>query len=192
MAPVFQSSDSYRHERDHLDKTARGLRHLRTSLAPHTRSGRLLPVTTTFTIRTTLAAPPSAVFAASLSIDNHLGSMAASGERAVDGVTSGSIGLGQSVTWKARHLGVIWTMTSQVTELDEPTRFVDEQQRGPFRYFRHEHTFRPTEQGTEMEDAISFAAPLGPLGWIAERSVLGWYLPRLIRARNAYLKTALG
>jgi ligand-binding SRPBCC domain-containing protein len=148
-------------------------------------------VTVAFACRTFIAAPVDAVFAASLSIDDHLKSMAGSRERAIGGVTAGRIGLGQGVTWRARHFGIAWRMTSQVTELDEPGWFVDEQERGPFKYFRHEHCFRQTDGGTEMVDEITFAAPLGPLGWAAERGVLRWYVPRLIRQRNAYLKGSL-
>jgi ligand-binding SRPBCC domain-containing protein len=144
-----------------------------------------------FTIQTTVMAPPNRVFAASLSIDDHLASMAASGEQAIDGVTTGVIGLGQNVTWRARHFGVNWTMTSQITELEEPERFVDAQLRGPFKTFRHEHRFRPVADGTDMVDSITFQAPLGPLGWIAERVLLSWYLPHLIRRRNDYLKASL-
>ena len=117
--------------------------------------------------------------------------MAASGEQVIAGVTAGRIGLGQSVTWRARHFGIRWTMTSQITELDESNRFVDAQLRGPFKTFRHEHIFRAVPDGTEMLDSITFQAPLGPVGWAAERVLLGWYLPHLIRERNDYLKTSL-
>ncbi|HEY5457741.1 MAG TPA: hypothetical protein VIJ96_19930 [Acidothermaceae bacterium] len=89
-------------------------------------------MTVAFKIQTTVMAPPSRVFAASLSIDDHLASMASSGEQVIGGVPAGRIGLGQSVTWRARHFGIKWTMTSQITELDEPDRFVDAQLRGPF------------------------------------------------------------
>jgi ligand-binding SRPBCC domain-containing protein len=148
-------------------------------------------VTVAFTFQTTIRASPEAVFAASLSIEDHLASMTDSGERVVGGVTTGRIGLGQTVTWRARHFGVPWTMTSQITELVEPVRFVDEQVRGPFKSFHHEHLFKLTADGTEMTDNIAFQAPLGALGWMAERAVLNWYLLRLIRQRNAYLKTSL-
>jgi ligand-binding SRPBCC domain-containing protein len=113
--------------------------------------------------------------------------MAASGERAVGGVTSGRIGLGEEVTWKARHFGVPFTMTSRITELDRPTAFVDEQVRGPFTRWRHEHRFEPTATGTRMTDDVTFAAPCGPIGLIAERLVLATYLRRLIDVRNAHL-----
>ena len=140
-----------------------------------------------FGLRTEIAAPPEVVFAASLSVDAHLASMRSAGERAVAGVRSGRMALGDTVTWKARHFGVVWTMTSRITELAEPSWFVDEQQRGPFRSFRHEHGFEPTAGGTLMTDRIRFTAPVPVVGWVAERLLLGWYLRRLIRQRNSFL-----
>ena len=137
---------------------------------------------------TDIAATVQTVFDLSLDIDAHLDSMAGSLEKAVDGVTSGRIGLGEQVTWKARHFGVVWTMTSTITEMEVPDRFVDEQLRGPFHAFRHEHLFEQHDGGTRMTDSITFEAPLGPIGRIAESAVLGRYLPKLIAERNAFLK----
>ena len=123
-----------------------------------------------FDSRTILPVDRATAFDLSLSIDAHLDSFERSGERAVGGVTHGVIGLGEFVTWRARHFGINWTMTSHITAWERPDRFVDEQQRGPFRSFHHEHRFRSTQGGTEMHDIVTFEAPLGPLGRIAERA----------------------
>jgi ligand-binding SRPBCC domain-containing protein len=147
-------------------------------------------VAVSFECRTQIAAAVETVFDLSLSIDAHVASMRGSGERAVDGVTSGAIGLGEQVTWRAKHFGLPFTMTSKIVELDRPVRFVDEQVRGPFRQFRHEHCFEGADDTCVMIDRIRFAAPLGPLGWLAERLVLGAYLPKLIAQRNDFLKAA--
>jgi len=148
-------------------------------------------MTVRFDLETAIAVPPAVAFTASLDIDAHLASMTASGEEAVAGKTSGIIGLGETVTWKAKHFGIMWKMTSKITELDAPHSFVDEQLRGPFKMFRHEHLFEPHHGGTLMRDHIVFDAPLGPLGDIAERLVLRNYLPKLIGERNDYLRTEL-
>lgn len=141
-----------------------------------------------FELRTVVGAPREVVFAHSLDIDVHVASMARSRERAVSGVTSGRIGLGEEVTWRAWHFGVPLRMTSRITELDEPRRFVDEQTRGPFASFRHEHRFDDHESGTLMTDRVRFVAPLGVLGRAAEL-VLRPYLRRLIIDRNAHVAT---
>jgi ligand-binding SRPBCC domain-containing protein len=132
--------------------------------------------------------PPTA-FDLSLSIDAHLGSFERSGEEAIGGVTAGLIGLGEFVTWRARHFGITWTMTSTITEWDRPHRLVDEQARGPFKSFRHEHLFAPVEHGTQLIDHVEFTAPLGLLGRVAERLVLTRYLRHLIDVRNTFLVT---
>jgi len=82
-------------------------------------------------------------------------------------------------------------MTSRITALEAPHRFVDEQVRGPFARFRHVHRFEPSARGTRMVDEIEFRAPLGPLGVVAERVALARYLPRLIAERNASLAAEL-
>lgn len=138
-----------------------------------------------FRLITDCAVAPPHLFALSLDIGAHVDSMAASRERVVGGVAAGRIGLGQSVTWRAWHLGLPWTMTSTITALEEGRRFVDEQTRGPFRRFRHVHEFTPTATGTRMVDEIELASPL--FGIAAERLVLVPYLRRLILQRNAHL-----
>ncbi len=111
--------------------------------------------------------------------------MAGSGERAVAGVTTGAIGLGETVTWRARHFGIWFTMTSRISELDAPRRFVDEQVRGPFRLFRHEHLFAEVGGRTRMTDTLTVGSPV--LGRLVERLVLVPYLRRVITQRNAHL-----
>lgn len=126
-------------------------------------------------------------FDRSRNIDVHVASMSDSRERAIAGVTTGLIGAGEEVTWRARHFGVPFRMTSRISEFDPPSSFVDEQVAGPFRTFRHEHEFSDDAAGgTLMVDRVRFAAPFGPLGRAAEL-VLGPYLRRLIEHRNAIL-----
>jgi ligand-binding SRPBCC domain-containing protein len=148
-------------------------------------------MTVSFRLVTSLEAPPSRAFALSLDIDAHERSLAATGERAVGGTTSGRIGLGETVTFRARHLGIVWRLTSRITALEAPQRFVDEQVRGPFARFRHEHRFEPSGSGTRMVDEIVFRAPFGPLGRLAEVLVLARYMPRVIAARNRALAAEL-
>ncbi|MGO1052799.1 SRPBCC family protein [Crossiella sp. CA198] len=142
-----------------------------------------------FEVSTSIAAPPQRIFDLSLEVEVHTSSMAGSTERAIDGVTSGRLALGDTVTWQARHFGLSWRMTSRISAYDPPGYFVDEQERGPFRRWHHAHHFEPDGRGgTLMRDVIDFAAPLGPLGRIAELLVLDHYMRRLISTRNEHLK----
>jgi len=140
---------------------------------------------------TKIPATPGRCFELSLSVDAHQSSMSQSGERAVAGVTSGVMRLGDSVTWKARHFGVPITMTSVISEYDAPYRFVDEQRSGPFKRWWHEHRFEPTSGGTLMTDVVEFESPAGAVGRLVNALVLTRYMTTLLERRNAWLTDAL-
>lgn len=144
-------------------------------------------MTASFVCRTESSLPPERLFDLARSVDVHVESQKGSEERAVAGVTSGLIGEGQEVTWRARHFGIPLTMTSRVTQVDFPHSFTDEQVRGPFRSFRHVHEFEATPGGCIMTDRVEFAAPFGLLGRAAGKLVLRPYLQRLIRDRGRFL-----
>lgn len=140
-----------------------------------------------FVCRTSSTLQPQQLFDLSRSVDAHVGSMSRSKERAIAGVVTGLLEMGEQVTWRARHFGVPIRMTSRITQMAAPASFTDEQLSGPFRYFRHTHEFQPDGCGTLMIDRVAFAAPFGPLGRLAEKLFLGSYLQRLIEERNAFL-----
>ena len=155
-------------------------------------------------LETVIDAPPAACFALSLSVDAHTASMSRSAERIVGGVSTGQMREGETVTWRARHFGIPWRMTSRISEYDAPRRFVDEQVTGPFSRWWHEHRFEEIPPGdgaagdptairtsTRMIDVAEFEAPLGVLGRIAERLVLRRYMSRLLQRRNRWLAEQL-
>jgi ligand-binding SRPBCC domain-containing protein len=120
----------------------------------------------------------------------HTRSTAASGERAIGHRTSGLLGLGDEVTWHARHFGIGQTLTSRITAYDRPAYFRDSMVRGPFARLDHDHTFAEDGQGgTIIGDTFEYAAPLGPLGRVAEILVLTSYLRRFLEARNREIKS---
>ena len=99
---------------------------------------------------TTLAMPPAVAFDLSLSVAAHLASMSRSREQAIGRVESDSLSLGDEITWRAWHFGVPWRLTSRITAFNRPHQFVDEQVRGPFHRFHHEHRFEPVDGGLGM------------------------------------------
>jgi ligand-binding SRPBCC domain-containing protein len=135
---------------------------------------------------TEIAAPPEICFdlVLNVSVQRSLGK----GMQAVGGVQSGPLKGGDTVTWRARHFWLYWRMTSEITEVDRPRLFRDEMLRGPFASWQHCHEFQQIRTGTRMIDEVSFTAPFGPLGWLAERLVLEPYLRNLLETRNRDLK----
>ena len=144
-------------------------------------------MTVSFVCCTESTLPRERLFDLARSIDAHVDSQRTAGEQAVGGVVTGLIGEGQEVTWRARHFGVPWTMTSRITALEFPTTFTDEQVRGPFASFRHVHYFQSTGTGSIMTDSVEFTAPFGVPGRVVAHLLLRPYLRRLIRNRGRFL-----
>ncbi|MFI5490516.1 SRPBCC family protein [Micromonospora echinaurantiaca] len=145
-------------------------------------------------LTTYVRAFPETVFDACLDVDVHTESMGGSAEQAVGGVTTGRLKAGDAVTWEARHFGLPWRMTVQITDYRRPHGFTDEQISSPFSRWRHEHSFtpNPTDSSvTLMRDVIDFTAPMGPVGGLVASLILRPYLQRLIARRNAYLAATL-
>ncbi|WP_126597994.1 SRPBCC family protein [Dictyobacter aurantiacus] len=138
---------------------------------------------------TIIQAPVERCFDLSISVDAHSGSMSHTRERAIAGVTSGLMQLGDVVTWEAVHFGIKQHLTSKITAYERPSRFVDEMVRGVFQEITHVHDFLPQPDGTTlMRDTFIFRAPLGILGRLAETLFLTRYMRHLLLDRNRYLK----
>src|SRR5208282_6180254 len=93
---------------------------------------------------TVVQAPIERCFDLARSVEVHLAGNVHCGESAVAaaGVTSGLVGMGQRVTWRAKHFGVWHTLTSEITAMDRPTYFQDTMVEGIFCLMRHDHFFR--------------------------------------------------
>jgi ligand-binding SRPBCC domain-containing protein len=142
-------------------------------------------------LSTSIDAPPERVFDLARSIDFHSVSLSHTGEEAVAGRTSGLIELGETVTWRARHLGVRQHLTSRISAFDRPRYFQDTMVSGAFAWMVHDHYFDAApDGGTVLRDQLRFAAPLGILGRIAEHLALRRYMTRCLEGRNAVLKRA--
>jgi ligand-binding SRPBCC domain-containing protein len=155
---------------------------------PPFRQGDLNTRVITLHLETLIAAPRERVFDLARSIDVHQATTTATGEKAVEGVTSGLLGPGQQVTWQARHFGVVQRLCVKMTRFDRPAHFQDVMVTGAFRSMKHDHYFEETDGQTIMRDRFQFAAPLGPIGWLAERLFLARYMRRFLEVRNATLK----
>ena len=137
---------------------------------------------------TEIRAPIERCFDLSLSVDIHMASTAKTNERAIAGVTSGLMQLGDSVTWRAKHLGIVQDLTSTISYFDRPRMFVSEMVKGAFQRLHHEHLFESRGEFTTMIDHFDYEAPLGPLGRWAERLFLTNYLRGFLIERNETIK----
>lgn len=133
-------------------------------------------------------APRDICFDVARDIDIHTESTSQTNERAVGGVTSGLIGLNETVTWEAVHFGVKQNLTVRITEFDFPNRFVDEMEKGAFKRFYHVHEFIEKENGTLMLDTFDYTSPFGIIGKLADQLFLEQYMKEFLIKRNRYIK----
>ena len=139
-------------------------------------------------VETRIAAPCERCFDLAREVEAHEASVARTGERAVAGVTTGLLGLGDTVTWEATHFGVKQRLTARLTAFERPRRFVDVLVRGAFHSFTHTHEFIETSKGTLMVDTFDYTSPLGPLGRLADALFLERYMRRLLVDRGLVLR----
>jgi len=142
----------------------------------------------TIHLTTFIAAPAEVVFDLSRNIELHKESMASFKEEAVAGTRFGLMEKDDTVTWKAKHLLKNRLMRVKITEMKKNEMFVDEQAEGDFKMMKHEHHFKPCDNGTILIDLFHFEAPYGVIGQWVNSLYLVKYMKRLLEQRNRTIK----
>ena len=140
------------------------------------------------TLTTRIRAPLETCFDLARSIELHVLSTKETGEKAVGGVTTGLIELGEEVTWEAIHFGMRQRLTSRITLFDRPYHFRDSMVRGAFQKFDHDHLFEYVDCTTTMTDVFDYISPLGFLGKLADILFLKRYMERLLCKRAEVIR----
>jgi hypothetical protein len=94
---------------------------------------------------------------------------------------------GLEIEYKIRLWGIPLGWKSAITVYEPPLRFVDEQVKGPYRYWRHSHEFRSEGDSTLVIDSVDYALALDPLSRMAHALIVRHQL----RAIFKYRQTAL-
>lgn len=81
--------------------------------------------------------------------------------------------VGQHIEYVIRWRGTPVRWLTEIEEYCPRWRFVDRQIRGPYRLWRHTHSFREEGLATLMQDVVQYALPAGPLG-----AAVHWLLVR--------------
>lgn len=139
-------------------------------------------------LTTFIAAPAARVFDLSRSLRLHQQSMRKYNETIVVATCSDRMELNDEVMWKAKHLMKERFLKIKITAFTPPHYFCDEQVSGDFVSLKHEHFFKPVENGTLMIDHFYFQSPYGIIGRLFNRLYLENYMKRLLLERNSELK----
>ena len=142
----------------------------------------------TIHLTTFIAAPTDVVFDLSRHIGLHKQSMSAYKEEAVAGTRFGLIEKDETVTWQAKHLFKNRLLRVKISEMKKSEMFMDEQLQGDFKMMKHEHYFKPCDNGTILIDLFHFESPYGMFGRWFNSLYLTKYLRRMLEQRNNTIK----
>ncbi|HEX7152674.1 MAG TPA: SRPBCC family protein [Thermoanaerobaculia bacterium] len=85
---------------------------------------------------------------------------------------------GDRIDYRIRVFGLPARWTTKICMWRENEAFADLQERGPYRFWLHTHTFRASGEGVEMHDRVEYELPFGWLG----RLFGAWLVGRELRA----------
>ncbi len=87
------------------------------------------------------------------------------GFRITSKIESDEIYAGQIITYTVKpllNIPLFWM--TEISHVERYKLFVDEQRKGPYALWQHQHHFKPINGGTEMTDIVHYKLPFGLLG----------------------------
>jgi ligand-binding SRPBCC domain-containing protein len=91
---------------------------------------------------------------------------------------------GLMISYTVRPLfGIPMNWVTEITHVKDRTFFVDEQRKGPYKIWHHEHHFKAVEGGVEMTDIVSYEVPFGIFGKLAHPLIVRKKLEEIFEYR---------
>jgi ligand-binding SRPBCC domain-containing protein len=100
------------------------------------------------------------------------------------------IGEGTIIDFRLRLFGVPFSWRTRIVQWQPNDQFIDEQIRGPYRIWRHLHTFAEHDGGTRMTDRVEYRLPLRSAGSLA-LPLVRRQLDRIFRYRASTIRQLL-
>lgn len=100
---------------------------------------------------------------------------------------------GQLIAYRIGILpGVRLNWLTEIRHVNPGRYFVDEQRRGPYALWYHEHHFEPCADGVRMTDHVTYALPFGPLGDLVHTLWVRGQLRHIFDYRRVAVERAFG
>jgi len=84
--------------------------------------------------------------------------------------------------------GISVNWTTEITHLQKPFIFVDEQRFGPYRFWHHQHIFKEVENGVEMRDLVHYLLPHIQFTGLVNKFIVAPRLRRIFDYRQNALR----
>lgn len=85
--------------------------------------------------------------------------------------------------------GIPMNWITEITHVQEPYYFVDEQRFGPYALWHHQHHFKAVDGGVETTDEVNYAIPLGIMGRLANWLFVEREVNRIFDHRSQVLES---
>lgn len=99
---------------------------------------------------------------------------------------------GATILYKLSWHGIPLRWKTVITRWDPSSAFEDLQVSGPYRLWRHTHTFKEVNGGTLMTDVVRYALPLGFLGRIAHALTVRRNVEQIFDYRHRQIEARFG
>ncbi|MCO5264903.1 MAG: SRPBCC family protein [Lentimicrobium sp.] len=76
---------------------------------------------------------------------------------------------------------------TEITQVENESYFVDNQIKGPFKLWHHQHIFKQTETGVEMTDIVNYELPFGLIGELTAKSLVEKRIENIFRFRRTVI-----
>ena len=103
-----------------------------------------------------------------------------------------AVELGSILEFKVLARGQVQHLAHEIIQFDRPSRFVEKQVRGPFKFWEHEHIFEADSEGVTVIDRITFQPPGGLIGLLVTEDKILDSLDDGFAHRHAQLQQLLG
>ncbi|HRH67798.1 MAG TPA: SRPBCC family protein [Bacteroidia bacterium] len=89
-------------------------------------------------------------------------------------------------------LGIRIGWLTEITQVNAPYFFVDEQRKGPYKIWHHEHEFSEISGGVEMTDRLTYEIPLGFIGDLMNSMMIRKRIEGIFEYRKNVLEKTFG
>lgn len=80
---------------------------------------------------------------------------------------------------------------TEITHVHAPHFFVDEQRLGPYKFWHHQHRFKVTDAGVQMQDIVHYRLAGWVVGDLLERTIVRPRLEAIFDHRAAALRSGI-
>ena len=100
---------------------------------------------------------------------------------------------GMIITYKVSPMaGVKLNWMTEITHVEDLKYFIDEQRFGPYKVWHHQHHFKATDGGVEMNDILTYGLPMGFLGSVANNVFVARKLQQIFDFRKKKVEELFG